>query len=144
MPTAETLLIRPISPDHKQQFVETFERLSDRSRYRRFLSARRRLSTADVRYLTQVDHHDHEAFVAIDPESGTGVGVARTTAAIPPRPCERASAAAQIRRARSSSSSRTNSHRSRIALSSTVGPNMLNHFAKTLEQPCPNSSTSQH
>jgi hypothetical protein len=77
MPTAETLLIRPISPDDKQQFIEAFERLSDRSRYRRFLSARRRLSTADVRYLTQVDHHDHEALVAIDPESGTGVGVAR-------------------------------------------------------------------
>src|ERR1039457_3339926 len=77
MPTAETLLIRPISPDHKQQFVEAFERLSDRSRYRRFLSTRRRLSTSDVRYLTEVDHHDHEALVAVDRESGTGVGVAR-------------------------------------------------------------------
>jgi GNAT superfamily N-acetyltransferase len=77
MPTAETLLIRPISPDDKQQFVEAFERLSDRSRYRRFLSTRRRLSTSDVRYLTEVDHHDHEALVAVDPESGTGVGVAR-------------------------------------------------------------------
>jgi GNAT superfamily N-acetyltransferase len=28
-------------------------------------------------YLTQVDHHDHEALVAIDPETGDGVGVAR-------------------------------------------------------------------
>jgi GNAT superfamily N-acetyltransferase len=77
MPTAETLLIRPISPDDKHQFVEAFERLSERSRYRRFLSARRRLSSSDVRYLTEVDHHDHEALVAVDPESGNGVGVAR-------------------------------------------------------------------
>jgi hypothetical protein len=57
-----------------QRFVEAFERLSDRSRYRRFLSARRRLSTVEVRYLTEVDHRDHEALVAIDAESGSGVG----------------------------------------------------------------------
>jgi GNAT superfamily N-acetyltransferase len=30
-----------------------------------------------VRYLTEVDHHDHEAIVALDEESGEGIGVAR-------------------------------------------------------------------
>ena len=30
-----------------------------------------------MRYLTEVDHHDHEALVAIDPATGHGVGVAR-------------------------------------------------------------------
>lgn len=70
-------MIRPISPDDRQLFVEAFERLSDRSRYRRFLSPRGSLSTGEVRYFTEVDHHDHEALFAVDPESGAGVGVAR-------------------------------------------------------------------
>jgi GNAT superfamily N-acetyltransferase len=30
-----------------------------------------------VTYLTEVDHHDHEALAAIDAETGEGVGVAR-------------------------------------------------------------------
>lgn len=77
MPTAETLLIRPISPDDRQQFVDAFERLSDRSHYQRFLTPRRHLSASQVRYLTEIDHHDHEALVAVDRQSGTGVGVAR-------------------------------------------------------------------
>lgn len=77
MLNASELLIRPISPDDRQRFVEAFERLSDRSRYRRFLIPQRRLSAAQVLYFTEVDHHDHEALVAVDPESGAGIGVAR-------------------------------------------------------------------
>jgi GNAT superfamily N-acetyltransferase len=53
-----------------------FERLSPESRYRRFLAATPVLSAPMVDYLTAVDHHDHEAIVALD-ESGEGVGVAR-------------------------------------------------------------------
>ncbi len=30
-----------------------------------------------VRYLTEIDHHDHEALVAVDEATGEGVGVAR-------------------------------------------------------------------
>jgi len=30
-----------------------------------------------VRYLTEVDHHTHEALVAVDPRSSDGLGVAR-------------------------------------------------------------------
>ncbi len=54
-----------------------FERLSEESRYRRFLCSMPELSEAMVRYLTDVDHHDHEAVVALDPATGEGVGVAR-------------------------------------------------------------------
>jgi GNAT superfamily N-acetyltransferase len=57
--------------------VEAFERLSDRSRYRRFLSPHDRLSATELRYFTEVDHHDHEALVAVDPDTNEGVGVAR-------------------------------------------------------------------
>jgi hypothetical protein len=76
MASAETLLIRPICPADKQQLVDAFERLSERSRYRRFLSPRPHLSEAELSYLTEVDHHDHEALIAIDPDSHEGVGVA--------------------------------------------------------------------
>lgn len=77
MASTETLLIRPISPNDKQLLVQAFERLSERSRYRRFLSPHERLSDAELRYFTEVDHRDHEALVAIDPNTGEGVGVAR-------------------------------------------------------------------
>jgi len=54
-----------------------FERLSPQSRYRRFLVPIPELSEGTVRYLTEVDHHDHEAIIAVDEETGEGVGVAR-------------------------------------------------------------------
>jgi GNAT superfamily N-acetyltransferase len=54
-----------------------FQRLSDESRYQRFLSPMPELSESMVRYLTDVDHHDHEAMVALDAATGEGVGVAR-------------------------------------------------------------------
>jgi GNAT superfamily N-acetyltransferase len=69
--------IRPIEPDDKDALQRGFERLSERSRYRRFLSPRGPLTRAELRYFTEVDHHDHEALVAVDPGTGEGVGVAR-------------------------------------------------------------------
>jgi GNAT superfamily N-acetyltransferase len=57
--------------------VRGFERLSSESRYRRFLVAMPHLSDGMVEYLTHVDHHDHEAIIAVDEESGEGLGVAR-------------------------------------------------------------------
>jgi GNAT superfamily N-acetyltransferase len=69
--------IRPIEPDDKDALARGFDRLSERSRYRRFLSPRGPLTDAELQYLTEVDHHDHEALVAVDPTTGEGVGVAR-------------------------------------------------------------------
>jgi GNAT superfamily N-acetyltransferase len=54
-----------------------FERLSPESRYRRFLAPMPQLSEAMVRHLIEVDHHDHEAIIALDEESGEGIGVVR-------------------------------------------------------------------
>jgi GNAT superfamily N-acetyltransferase len=51
--------------------------LSPDSRYRRFLAAMPELSEEMVRYLTEIDHHDHEAIAALDEETGEGIGVAR-------------------------------------------------------------------
>jgi GNAT superfamily N-acetyltransferase len=54
-----------------------FGRLSPQSRYRRFLAPMAELNEQTVRYLTAIDHHDHEAMVALDEETGEGIGVAR-------------------------------------------------------------------
>jgi RimJ/RimL family protein N-acetyltransferase len=71
------LVVRPIAPQDKEGMAAAFERLSPESRYRRFLSPWDHLTAAQLRYLTEIDHHDHEALVAIDPRGGEGVGVAR-------------------------------------------------------------------
>jgi GNAT superfamily N-acetyltransferase len=36
-----------------------------------------KLTEGMVRYLTEIDHHDHEAIIALDEQTGEGIGVAR-------------------------------------------------------------------
>jgi RimJ/RimL family protein N-acetyltransferase len=71
------VLIRPLRPEDKRRVAQAFERLSPETRYRRFFAPLPRLSDQDLRYLTEVDHHDHEALAAVNPENGGIVGVAR-------------------------------------------------------------------
>ena len=71
------VVVRPIRPDDKGALSTGFERLSEQSRYQRFMSAITELSVADLRYLTEVDHRDHEALIAFDAASGEPVGVGR-------------------------------------------------------------------
>ena len=71
------VVIRPIEPDDRAALLEGFERLSAESRYRRFFGPVTQLSERDLDYLTCVDHHDHEALVAVAEGTGEGVGVAR-------------------------------------------------------------------
>ena len=63
-------------PSDKDALASGFARLSPESRYRRFFSSLDRLSATDLAYLTEVDHHDHEAVIAFD-DDGETVGVAR-------------------------------------------------------------------
>jgi RimJ/RimL family protein N-acetyltransferase len=69
--------IRPVRPEDRTALQAGFDRLSERSRYRRFLSPHSRLTDSELRYFIEVDHHDHEALVAIDPATGEGIGIAR-------------------------------------------------------------------
>jgi len=69
--------VRPVRRSDAELLLRGFERLSEESRYRRFLCSMPELSDSMVRYLTNVDHHDHEAVVALDPVTREGVGVAR-------------------------------------------------------------------
>jgi GNAT superfamily N-acetyltransferase len=71
------VLVRPIRPEDKEAVRHGFARLSEKSRYQRFLSPIAELTDRQLEYLTEVDHHDHEALAAFDTESGDGVGVAR-------------------------------------------------------------------
>lgn len=70
------ILIRPIEAGDKDALLRGFEALSPESRYRRFLSPMGRLTPRLLRYLTEVDHHHHEALLAESPEEEP-VGVAR-------------------------------------------------------------------
>lgn len=71
--------IRPIVPQDKERLTAAFDRLSPRSRYRRFLTPLDELSPQMLRSLTEVDYANHFAWVALtlhEPEEPC-VGVAR-------------------------------------------------------------------
>jgi protein lysine acetyltransferase len=69
--------IRPIESSDKGALAAALEQSSSEAVYRRFLAPHGPLSPRELRYLTEVDHHEHEALLAVDPESGRSVGVAR-------------------------------------------------------------------
>lgn len=70
------IIVREIRPDDGPALLWGFGHLSPRSRRQRFLVPKPRLSSGEVRYLTQVDGTDHFALVAMladDPEQLVGV-----------------------------------------------------------------------
>jgi GNAT superfamily N-acetyltransferase len=69
--------LRQIAPEDKPLIAASFERLGEESRYRRFLTSKKDLSAAELDYLVDVDHSDHEAIIAVDQLSEEAVGVAR-------------------------------------------------------------------
>lgn len=56
--------IRPIRPDDRERLQVSHERLSEQSRYRRFMTSKPTLTAADADYLVDVDFCDHYALVA--------------------------------------------------------------------------------
>lgn len=70
-------LIRPLSGADRGVLLSVFDRLSSDSRYRRFLTAKSRLSDHELDYLTEVDHWSHEGLIAFDHASNEPVAVAR-------------------------------------------------------------------
>ena len=71
------VLIRPVRSTDAAELADGFARLSAASRQMRFLGVKKALSAAELRYFTDVDHHDHEALGALDQAGGHGVGIAR-------------------------------------------------------------------
>jgi RimJ/RimL family protein N-acetyltransferase len=77
----DTVLVRTLLPDDQAGLGAMFDELSNSSRYQRFLSGKPSVSPRALRRLTEVDHRDHEALVAVtvdgDDEDGRVVGEAR-------------------------------------------------------------------
>jgi GNAT superfamily N-acetyltransferase len=69
--------IRRLRTSDQELLARGFRRLSQDSRYRRFLGPMPKLSGSMIGYLTEIDHHGHEAMVAVDEQAREGVGVAR-------------------------------------------------------------------
>jgi RimJ/RimL family protein N-acetyltransferase len=69
--------IRPVQPGDATLISEGFDRLSAESRRLRFLGPKSSLSSSELRYFTDIDHHDHEALIAVSRFSGRSLGVAR-------------------------------------------------------------------
>lgn len=75
------LCIRAIRSDDKAALVELFGRLSRQAIYYRFLGAKKRLTSSELVYLTELDFHRKAALVASLDEDGREriVGVGRYT-----------------------------------------------------------------
>jgi GNAT superfamily N-acetyltransferase len=68
-------VLRPLTPMDRSVYLAGFEHLGPESRRLRFFAEKPSLSETEIRYFTEVDHHDHEAIVAL--VGAAGVGVAR-------------------------------------------------------------------
>ncbi|MFC4944981.1 GNAT family N-acetyltransferase [Pseudonocardia sp. GCM10023141] len=75
--SGDRVTIRPLRRRDGPGLVAMVDGLSAESRYRRFHTGLPHLTHAMVDYLTAIDHHDHEAMVAITPGSAELIGVAR-------------------------------------------------------------------
>jgi RimJ/RimL family protein N-acetyltransferase len=71
------VLIRQVLSADAPLLADGFARLSAASRWMRFLTPKKQLSPAELRYFTDIDHYDHEALGALDQRDGSGVGIAR-------------------------------------------------------------------
>jgi acetyltransferase len=81
------VVVRPIREQDAGAFAHAYTRLSEQSRWLRFLSAAKCLSACALRDLTSVDHHQHVALAAIAPTTGEIIGTARYIR-LPGRPGE--------------------------------------------------------
>jgi RimJ/RimL family protein N-acetyltransferase len=69
--------IRPLRTGDRATVAALFARLSDESRYRRYLVPKRELSAGELECLAGVDHAGHEALTAVDARDGSIAGIAR-------------------------------------------------------------------
>lgn len=74
---ASRVQIRPLRRDDRPALAAAFSHLSQETRRRRFGGLAGHLRDRDLDRLTAIDHHDHQALVAIAPDTGAIIGVAR-------------------------------------------------------------------
>ena len=71
------LRLRPLTREDRDGLLSLFHRLSEESRWRRFMSPKPTLAPRELDYMTDIDHVAHEAFAAVNERDGSLVGVAR-------------------------------------------------------------------
>lgn len=69
--------LRLLRPGDRERLIDGFARMSPQARYQRFHGVRDALTSADLRYLTELDGRSHFALVALDDQTRKGLGVAR-------------------------------------------------------------------
>ncbi|HEX7860013.1 MAG TPA: GNAT family N-acetyltransferase [Verrucomicrobiae bacterium] len=71
--------IRPVRSEDKNRIQCGMKLLSAESRYLRFFNDAQELSPKFLQYLTEVDQHDHVAWIAVNPDRAgePGMGIAR-------------------------------------------------------------------
>jgi RimJ/RimL family protein N-acetyltransferase len=67
--SGEAVLVRPLERPDATALARAVEQMSELSRYRRFHTGMSRLSEDMLTTLTDIDHHDHEAVIALRPDS---------------------------------------------------------------------------
>ncbi|MEA2645725.1 MAG: hypothetical protein QOE92_808 [Chloroflexota bacterium] len=67
---------RPIRPADKALLQRGMRRLSSESRYKRFFAAIDELSPEQLRYFTEIDYHDHFAWIGVIPGRRPSMAVA--------------------------------------------------------------------
>ena len=77
LPDGSPIDVRPLERTDRAGLEHAISRLSDRSRYLRFASAKPRLSDRELDRLLDVDHHEREALLAVDALTGRGIAVVR-------------------------------------------------------------------
>jgi RimJ/RimL family protein N-acetyltransferase len=75
--TTATPILRPLQRHERAPVLTVFRGLGERSRRRRFLGPKPRLSARELETLTDVQRGRHEAIVATDPGTGRPVAIAR-------------------------------------------------------------------
>jgi RimJ/RimL family protein N-acetyltransferase len=69
--------VRPLRRADRERLDAAVRALSDRTRYLRFAAPKPRLTARELDFLVDLDHHDREALLAIDPTTGRGIAIVR-------------------------------------------------------------------
>src|SRR3954453_22896115 len=77
-PMESQVVIRPVTGEDRRVLLAGFAKFGERSREQRLMDVKVRLTEAEVAFFTGVDQYDHVALGALDPETGEGVGIARS------------------------------------------------------------------
>jgi GNAT superfamily N-acetyltransferase len=78
LPDGGEVIVRQTQPEDAPLLLEAFQRdFGEHSRYQRFMAPKKGLSPRELAYFTDIDHDRHEAFGALDPDTGAGIGIAR-------------------------------------------------------------------